>query len=134
MSDQTPNASFAHVLARLGVFGGLIAGFLGLLVSLVCVMIPGLHFITGPLGPLLGGAMVGNLCDGAIGRALVGCAVMAIGMALIALAFTGVLFGQEPSSGLAKAAPIIVFFYTAVSSTIGAGVATVMSGRSSEQR
>lgn len=127
-STDTRNRSFSEVLQGLGLFGGLIAGFIGLLVSIVCVMIPGLHFILGPFGPLVGGLVVGNLTGGAISRALAACSIMAIGMAAIALAFTGVLAGDEPASGIAKAAPFIVFFYTGISSVIGAILGTLIAG------
>jgi hypothetical protein len=123
---NSESSSFSKVLDRLGVLGGLIAGVLGLLVSTACVAVPGLHFVIGPFGPLIGGFVIGRFTMGVFRRGAVGVATMAVGMAAVAAAFTGALFGEEPSSGLARAAPVIVFVYTALSAAVGAffGAAT----------
>jgi hypothetical protein len=90
-------------------------------------MVPGLHFNLGPFGPFVGRLVVGNLAGGRILSSLLSIATMATGMALIAAAFTGLLFGEDPSNGLAKAAPLIVFVYTGVFSTVGAVVGALVS-------
>lgn len=119
-------ATFSSVLDRLGVVGGILAGVIGLLISIACVAVPGLHFILGPLGPVIGGVVLGRFIDGVFRRGAAGVLTMAAGMAALAAAFTGALFGEEVSSGLARAAPAIVFAYTGVLAAIGAffGAAT----------
>ena len=55
-------------------------------------------------------------------------AIVTLGMTSIAAAFTGVIFGEEVESGLATAAPFIVFGYTALFSCIGAFVGSLIGG------
>ena len=129
MANSSTSESLPEALARLGLFGGALAGVVGLLVSIVCVAVPGLHFILGPLGPFVGGFVVGRLTLGAMSRALLGATVMAAGMAAIAAAFTGVLLGEEPSSGFARAAPAIVFVYTGGLASFGAFVGAATASR-----
>lgn len=123
-SPEAP--SFSRALGRLGVLGGILAGLIGLLVSIVCVAVPGLHFVLGPLGPLIGGLVMGRFIEGVFRRGAAGVLTMATGMATLAAAFTGVLFGEEVTSGLARAAPAIVFLYTGALAGVGAffGAAT----------
>ena len=122
---MTTAQSPPSALGRLGIFGGILAGLLGLLIAIACVAVPGLHFILGPLGPAIGGLALGRFTEGGFRQAIAGVLTMATGMAFVAAAFTGVLFGGE-ASGLARAAPAIVFLYTGFFSGIGAffGAAT----------
>lgn len=67
------------------VIGGLIAAA----IALGCVLPPLLHLLTGPLGPLIGGAVVGHhLRPGARGRVVIGltsgAALAGLGAAVIA--------------------------------------------------
>ena len=108
------------------------AGFslIGVVVALFCLMIPGLHFILGPFGPLIGGFVSANRCGGGIGSVVVIASVMAVAVALPIGALTGMFFPEEQTSGLAKAAPFIVFFYTGVMAFIGGAIGLVVGGSS----
>lgn len=128
MTNPEPR-TFSRVLDRLGVLGGILAGTIGLLVSIACVAVPGLHFILGPLGPLIGGLVMGRFIDGVFRRGAAGVLTMATGMATLAAAFTGVLFGAEVSS-LARAVPAIVFLYTGALASVGAFFGAATSPRS----
>ena len=44
------------------MFKQIIAGFIGALISIVCIVPPILHFVTGPLGPFIGGFIGGLTC------------------------------------------------------------------------
>jgi hypothetical protein len=124
MANPKP-PSPAAFLGRLGVLGGVAAGIVGLLISIACVAVPGLHFILGPFGPFIGGVAVGRFVGGAPRLGIAGVLTMAAGMATVAAAFTGALFGGEVS-GWTRAAPAIVFFYTAGLAGVGTflGIAT----------
>ena len=99
------------------------AGFVGLAASIVCVAVPLLHFVLGPLGPIVGGFVAARVGRGGIRRMVVGVLTMAIGMAVIASMFTGVIFGEEVT-GWVRFVPVIVFCYTGVMATVGAFVGT----------
>ncbi|MGH0034183.1 MAG: hypothetical protein ACQGVK_04060 [Myxococcota bacterium] len=125
MGSSPPPAGSAKPppLERLGVFAGIVAGLVGLVVSILCVAVPLLHFVLGPLGPIIGGFVAGRVGGGGLHRTLVGALTMAVGMTLIAAAFTGVAFGQEVT-GWVRFVPAIVFLYTGVMATVGAFVGT----------
>ncbi len=122
--DRTPPPK--HPLDRLGVFAGVVAGIAGFLVSVACVAVPLLHFVLGPVGPAIGGFVAGRLGRGGVGRMMVSALTMAAGMALVAAAFTGLLFGDEVESGWARLVPVIAFVYTGALASAGAffGVAS----------
>jgi len=104
--------------------------FLGIIVVVFCGLIPGLHFILFPLGPLIGGTIAANQCGGGLSSVIVISSVMSITLALPTAALTGMFFPEQASSGLAKAAPFIVFFYTGLMSFIGGLIGMVMGSRS----
>lgn len=132
MTDSNPapseQSSLVDSLERLGLFGAVLAGLFGLVVAIFCFFVPGLHFILGPFGPFLGGLVGGRLSGGRFVRILVAVAIMATGMATLATAFTGLAFREEVESGLARAAPFIVFAYTAFFGVIGGGVGMLLGG------
>jgi hypothetical protein len=103
---------------------------LGLVVAFFCVLIPGLHFFLGPFGPLIGGMVAGNRCGGGVSSVIVISSVMSIALALPTAALTGMLFPEQATTGLAKAAPFIVFFYTGIMSFIGGMIGMVMGSQS----
>lgn len=75
------------------------ASFLGLAVSIGCLLPPILHFVTGPLGPALGGFLAGSRCRcGPGGAAAVG-ALMGAGTAAF-LAAAGVLIAGTGAFGV----------------------------------
>jgi len=119
MADSRPPAP-TNPLDRLGVFAGLVTGVVGFLVSIACVAVPLLHFVLGPLGPIIGGFVAGRLGRGGPGRIAVSALTMAVLMALVAAAFTGLLFDDDSSSGWARLAPAIAFVYTGALAVIGA--------------
>ena len=127
MTDSQPAAP-SQGLERLGVFAGPLAGLVGFLVSVACVAVPLLHFVTGPLGPIIGGFVAGRLGRGGFRRMAASALTMAVGMTLVAAAITGALFGDEPSSGWARALPAIFFVYTGTFAVVGAffGAATAL--------
>ncbi len=108
---------------RLGVFAGVAAGLVGLVASILCVAVPLLHFILGPLGPIIGGFVAARVGGGGIGRLVVVATTMAVGMTLIAAALTGALFGEEVT-GWVRFAPAIVFVYTGAMASIGGAIGT----------
>lgn len=80
MSAEPPNSTIARE-----VVGGLVAAA----IALGCVLPPLLHLLTGPLGPLIGGAVVGHhLRPAARGRIIIGltsgAALAGLGAAVIA--------------------------------------------------
>ena len=109
----------AHPLDRLGVFAGPVAGIAGFLVSVACLAVPLLHFVLGPLGPAIGGFVAGRIGGGGFGRVVVSALTMAAGMALVAAAFTGLLFGEDVEPGWARIAPAIAFVYTGALAGVG---------------
>jgi hypothetical protein len=108
----------------------IVFAFLGLIVAVFCLLIPGLHFILGPLGPLIGGMVAANQCRGGLSSVIVISSVMSMTLGVLAAALSGMFLGEETSSGLAKAAPFIVFFYTGLMSFIGGLIGMVMGSRS----
>ena len=128
---STDQPTARDMFDRMGIFGAVLAGLVGFVVSVFCFLIPLLHFVLGPLGPLIGGAVGGHLAGSGLLRIGLVVAIMTAGMTGVAAAATGLLFGEEVSSGFSKALPYIVFTYTAVLSTIGCVVgALVMGGKS----
>lgn len=117
-----------EIFARLGIVGAILAAILGLVVAIFCFFVPGLHFILGPFGPFFGGLVGGHLTGGGISRVALVATLITLGMTAIAAAFTGLIFGDEVESALAKAAPIIAFGYTAFFSTIGAAIGGLFGG------
>jgi hypothetical protein len=126
MVDPNPSTP-TNPLDRLGIFAGVVTGLIGFLVAVACVAVPLLHFVLGPLGPAIGGLVAGRVGRGGIGRMAVSALTMAAGMAAVAVAVTGMMFGEgETKSGWVKLAPAIVFVYTAALASVGAffGAAT----------
>ncbi|MFN8534236.1 MAG: hypothetical protein U0556_11905 [Dehalococcoidia bacterium] len=71
----------------------LVAGLIGIAVCVVCLLPPIIHFITGPLGPFIGGAVGGGKIT-AGPRAAIGVGLtMGIGLAIVALVFGGLTIG-----------------------------------------
>lgn len=103
---------------------------LGILVALFCFLIPGLHFILGPFGPLIGGFVAGNRCGGGVSSVVIISLSMALALALPTAAVTGAFFPDQAGTALARAAPFIVFFYTGIMSFIGAGIGMVTASQS----
>jgi len=129
MDSGSPSSTdLVQSFERLGLLGAALAGTLGLLVAVFCFFVPGLHFILGPFGPFFGGLVGTRLTGGGLSRGLIAVAIVTLGMTSIAAAFTGVIFGEEVESGLATAAPFIVFGYTALFSSIGAFVGSLIGG------
>ncbi len=125
--SESESPTPAHPLDRLGVFAGVLTGVVGFLVAVACVAVPLLHFVLGPLGPAIGGAVAGRLGRGGLGRILMAAVTMAAGMAAVAAAFTGMMTGDgESESTWVRLAPAIAFFYTGALATAGAffGAAT----------
>ncbi len=118
----------AEAIERLGPFGALVAALAGLVVAVFCFFVPGLHFILGPFGPFIGGLVAGHLSGARPIRVLLSAALIALGMAGIAGALTGVAFGDEVEGGLARAAPFIVFAYSGFFGTVGAVIGGLVSG------
>lgn len=74
-------------------------GLVGFAVSLVCLIIPGLHFVTGPLGPFFGGLIGGSQAEADLSRALGIGAVMGL-LVAIPVVPVGLLFRDALASNL----------------------------------
>jgi hypothetical protein len=120
--DDQPVATPATPSASPSALRAIPWALLGVIVAIFCVLIPGLHFILGPFGPLIGGFVASNRCQGGFGSLIVISLIMSLALAIPAAAATGMFFPDQASTGLAKAAPYIVFFYTGVMSFIGGGI------------
>lgn len=69
-----------------------IAGLMGAAVALLCLVPPGIHFLTGPLGPLIGGAIAGARLRARGSDAFVAGMVLGGGVVLGAVILGALLF------------------------------------------
>lgn len=109
-----------------------VCALIGIVISILCFLVPLLHFVLGPLGPLIGGAVAGNRSRPGLGRVAAIALIMAIALAIPAAAFTGLVGDHEADSMLARLAPFIVFAYTGFFGFVGGviGMMTASSRRS----
>jgi hypothetical protein len=107
----------------------IIAGFIGAGVSLGCLLLPILHFVTGPLGPALGGFVAANrVRQSARSRAIVALTVATCLALLVGTALTIVNHVAAPnelpewfptSAPKIGALVAVVWAYAAVMATVG---------------
>ncbi len=128
MSQSGPDPGFAEAVQRLGLFGAVLAGVVGLVVAIFCFFVPGLHFILGPFGPFLGGFVAGRLSGPGPARIALAAGLIAVGLATLTAAFSGLLFDSEVEGGLARVAPFVVLAYSAFFGTIGCAIGGLTGG------
>jgi protein-S-isoprenylcysteine O-methyltransferase Ste14 len=118
--------------------GEILAGLLGAGIAIGCVLPPLLHFVTGPLGPLIGGFIAANRAKpGARGQAIIAVFVGTGVAGLLTIASTVLvhLAGRSqlpawfPSSGTLGAVLGGVWIYAAALAMVG----TVISGAFSKK-
>jgi hypothetical protein len=93
-------------------------------VSVICLLPPGVHFITGPIGPFIGGYVAGNrirLNEGE--SALVGLIMgLALGGSLV-LAFEYLVFLPNLSMSAVVPLSVVAALYVGVLGALGAWLA-----------
>ena len=105
--------------------------FMGFGISLICLLPPIVHFLTGPLGPFIGGWFAGNKHQATPGQAMVIGVLMGLLMVFPVTALLTV-DAMAPSlipgveGDLMPIIGIIMLGYTAVLGTIGAVVGGYM--------
>jgi hypothetical protein len=116
------------------------AALLAAAVAIACVLPPILHFVSGPLGPGIGGFVAGlNLrCDfnGAVALGAVEAVVFFVAAGLIALAVSVFSPGMLPSVNwlVAVIGGALVFLYVFWLGMMGAWAGGAMSRRSEAER
>lgn len=102
----------------------ILGAFIAFAVSVVCLLPPGIHFVSGPIGPFIGGYVVGNRFRLTTPEAALVGAVMgfALGCALV-LAFE--YFAFMPNLALQASVPlsVVAALYVAVLGGFGAWLA-----------
>ena len=118
--DFSPDAHWLRLLKAVG---------LGFLVSFVCAIPPIIHFVTGPIGPVLGGFIAGGRSEARGSDALLIGGGMSLCWGMLVLFASVVLYLLASSVDprmfgeiLAKVpiALVIIMVYAAVMGTIGA--------------
>ena len=104
---------------------------LGFVISLACLLPPIVHFVTGPLGPLIGGWFAGSKHRADPGQAIGIGVLMGLFMVLplaAMLAFYNLLLSLE--NDLLLIIGIVMLGYTTVLGSLGAMIGGWMVGRS----
>lgn len=104
--------------------------FIGFVVNLFCLIIPLVHFITGPLAPLIGGWFIGSRHRIRPGRAIMIGFLMSLFQVLpVAIVFmiNNILSWVE--SGYLFSICVVVLGYTAVLGSIGTMLGGYMTSR-----
>lgn len=107
----------------------IVGALIAYIVSVVCLLPPGVHFVTGPIGPAIGGYVAGNrlkLSAAESGVVGVTMAVALAASAIIAIEF----FSFMPDLALRTTIPLSVIgaFYVGVLGTGGSWLASRQSG------
>ena len=108
---------------------------LGFGISLVCILPPVVHFVTGPLGPLIGGWFAGSKHraepDQAIGIGVLMGLFMAFPVgAVLAVDSLAPSLNRWIESDVLTVVGIVMLGYTAVLGSVGAMIGGWMVGRS----
>ena len=111
------------------------SAFFGFLIALGCLLPPIVHFVSGPLGPLIGGWFAGTRAKG--GEAcLVGLlmAVFMITPMVMVIAATPVLKGFLPSGvqSILTIVAVVVVLYMFLMGSLGAWLGGLMSSKKEE--
>ena len=103
--------------------------FIGFAVNLLCLLIPLVHFITGPLGPLIGGWFIGSRHRMRPGRALMIGLLMSLFQVLpVATVLLMLMLAGMESKYLFRIG-IVILGYTAVLGSVGAMLGGYMASR-----
>jgi hypothetical protein len=109
---------------------------LGFGISLACLLPPIVHFVSGPLGPFIGGWFAGSKHQATPGQAIGIGVLMGLFMVLplaVALAINNLVLFRDDNASLLVFIGIAVLGYTTVLGTVGAMVGGYMVGRSSRK-
>jgi Kef-type K+ transport system membrane component KefB len=109
---------------------------LGFAISLGCLLPPIVHFVTGPLGPFIGGWFAGNKHKATAREAMGIGVLMGLFMTLpvvAALAVNKLWLSKIDDDSLLTIISIVILAYTAVLGTIGAMLGGYMEARSSRK-
>jgi|SRR3954452_23573009 len=118
--DFSPDAHWLRLLKAIGI---------GFLVSFVCAIPPIIHFVTGPVGPVLGGFIGGGRSEASGSDALLIGGGMSFCWGMLILFASGVVWILASSTdarilgqvlGVVPIALVIIMVYAAVMGTIGA--------------
>jgi hypothetical protein len=99
------------------------------MIAFICLLPPGLHFVTGPLGPIIGGFVGGNKVRASAGEAIfIGMGMSVFGGMLLILAgvvyLLAILSSSSDHVGPALESfwfiPLLVLGYIAALGTLGA--------------
>ena len=107
---------------------------MGVGISLVCLLPPIAHFVTGPLGPFIGGWFAGSKHQATPGQAIGIGAFMGLFMVLplvVVLAVYNLVLSLE--NDLLLIIGVVMLGYTAVFGSVGAMVGGYIVGRSSRR-
>lgn len=103
-----------------------VAGLIGVGIAFGCFIPPGVHFVTGPLAPVIGG-FFGGTRTGARGQdAMVIGATLGVGLAVLlgvaALVISAFVSGGTPSEGVALLVSGVALVYATLLGALGAYV------------
>ena len=103
--------------------------FIGFAVNLLCLLIPLVHFITGPLGPLIGGWYIGSRHRMRPGRAIMIGLLMSLFQVLPVAIVLLMLMLEGMESEYLFSIGIVILGYTAVLGSAGAMLGGYMASR-----
>ena len=109
---------------------------MGFGISLACLLPPIVHFVSGPLGPFIGGWFAGSKHQATPGQAIGIGMLMGLFMVLplaVALAVNKLVLSRVEDASLLIIIGIVVLGYTAVLGTMGAMLGGYMVGRPSRR-
>ena len=109
---------------------------MGFGISLACLLPPIVHFVSGPLGPFIGGWFAGSKHRATPGQAMGIGSLMGLFMVLplvAVLAVNNLVLSWVEDDSLLIIIGIVVLGYTAVLGTVGAMVGGYMVGHSSHR-
>lgn len=109
------------------------SALLGALIALAGFLPPVVHFVTGPLGPVIGGIIAGYRVKATCGKAEMIGLLMGVFIAVPALLLLRTLFGPMSTTNLAILGFIIVG-YTAVLGGLGAALGGFFSDKDTPQK
>jgi hypothetical protein len=102
----------------------MIAGFLGVGVALLCLVLPIVHFVTGPLAPGIGGFLAGTRIKVSGGESWVIGGEIGLGLALIAggatYVISGITGGGRPLLDVSALVGGVILVYATLLGTLGA--------------
>jgi hypothetical protein len=100
-----------------------IAALIAFAVSAICLLPPGIHFVTGPIGPLIGGYVVGSRFRLNAGESAIVGLVMGVAIgAFLFVSFQKLDFMPNLAPRASIPLAIVGALYVGVLGTLGAGL------------